>query len=127
VQRGTDRCLPRLDPSTIERRFAAGLKNGRKHAHGRLQVKLFQAAMDGNIAVMIFLAKNWLGMTDRPETVVNVINTGPDGPRPQTGPTVEEQRAAIDKMAREIRREVYRRRREEGEPDDPSATPQDRV
>jgi hypothetical protein len=66
-----------VDRTTIEQRFSAILKTGWKHAHGRLQVKLFQAAIDDNIAAMIFLAKNWLGMTDRPETIVNVVNTVP--------------------------------------------------
>jgi hypothetical protein len=46
------------------------------------------------------------------KTVVNVLNTRPDGPTPQTGPTLEEQREKIYQMAREIRREVFRRERE---------------
>jgi hypothetical protein len=37
-------------------------------------VKLFQEATGEpcNTAIAIFLAKNWLGMTERPEVVVNV-------------------------------------------------------
>jgi hypothetical protein len=57
---------------TIERRFGPTLKRGREKRNARLQIKLVQEAMAGNTAVMIFLAKNWLGMTDRPEVVVNV-------------------------------------------------------
>ena len=60
------------DERTVQRRFATVLKKGRENAHGRLQVKLFQSAMAGNTAAMIFLAKNWLGMRDNPETVVTV-------------------------------------------------------
>jgi hypothetical protein len=57
---------------TIERRFGPILKKGRQRRDGRLMIKLYQEAMAGNTAIAIFLAKNWLGMTDRPEVVVNV-------------------------------------------------------
>jgi hypothetical protein len=58
---------------TIERRFGPTfLKKGRQKRDGRLMIKLYQEAMAGNTAIAIFLAKNWLGMTDRPEVVVNV-------------------------------------------------------
>jgi hypothetical protein len=65
---------------TIERRFAPVLKKGRLQRDGRLQVKLCQEAMGTpcNTAIAIFLAKNWLGMADRPETVVNMVqHAGP--------------------------------------------------
>jgi hypothetical protein len=57
---------------TIQRRFAALLKRGKERRNGRLQVELFRRAMNGSDAIAIFLAKNWLGMTDHPEIVVNV-------------------------------------------------------
>lgn len=59
---------------TIERRFGPTLKRGREKRNARLQIKLYQEAMATpcNTAIAIFLAKNWLGMTDRPDVVVNV-------------------------------------------------------
>jgi hypothetical protein len=64
---------------TIERRFGPILKRGREKRNARLMVKLYQEAMGNeakgkpcNTAIAIFLAKNWLGMTDRPDVVVNV-------------------------------------------------------
>jgi hypothetical protein len=57
---------------TIQRRFATILKRGRERRNGRLQIELFRRAMKGSDAIAIFLAKNWLGMTDRPDVVVNV-------------------------------------------------------
>jgi hypothetical protein len=57
---------------TIQRRFATILQRGHQRRNGRLQVELFRRAMKGSDAIAIFLAKNWLGMTDRPDVVVNV-------------------------------------------------------
>ena len=59
---------------TLERRFRPNLKRSREKRNARLQIKLYQEAMATpcNTAVAIFLAKNWLGMTDRPDVVVNV-------------------------------------------------------
>jgi hypothetical protein len=57
---------------TIQRRFAALLKRGKERRNGRLQVELFRRAMNGSDAIAIFLAKNWLGMTDQPQLVVNL-------------------------------------------------------
>ncbi|HET9374303.1 MAG TPA: hypothetical protein VFO40_04990 [Chthoniobacterales bacterium] len=70
------------DHRTIERRFAPILKKARLQRDGRLQVKLCQEAFGTpcNTAIAIFLAKNWLGMADRPDTVVNMVQHA--GPRP---------------------------------------------
>src|SRR6476661_7408762 len=57
---------------TIQRRFATLLKRGKERRNGRLQVELFRRSTNGSDAIAIFLAKNWLGMTDHPEIVVNV-------------------------------------------------------
>jgi hypothetical protein len=59
---------------TIERRFGPTLKSGREKRNARLQVKLYQEAMATpcNTAALIFCAKNWLGMTDRPDIMVNI-------------------------------------------------------
>jgi len=61
-------CSDRL----LQRRFITVLKRGHLRRNGRLQVELFRRAMNGSDAIAIFLAKNWLGMTDRPDVVVNV-------------------------------------------------------
>jgi hypothetical protein len=60
------------DERTIQRRFATILKRGRERRNGRLQIELYRRAMNGSDAALIFCAKNWLGMTDRPDVVVNV-------------------------------------------------------
>jgi hypothetical protein len=64
-----------VDHRTIERRYAPIIKKGRQKRDRRLMNKLFEEAMGEpcNTAIAIFLAKNWLGMTDRgPDVVVNV-------------------------------------------------------
>jgi hypothetical protein len=60
---------------TIERRFGPILKKGRQKRDSRLWIKLYQEAMGTpcNTAIAIFLAKNWLGMQDRPEIVINNV------------------------------------------------------
>ncbi len=91
---------------TIERNFAAVLKKGRHKRNSRLQLKLYREAMNGNTAIAIFLAKNWLGMTDRPEVSVNVQAIAQAGAH--TGPLLdakakrqlEELAVAIQKRAR---------------------------
>jgi len=59
---------------TVERRFAPILKKGRERRNARLMFRLFQEATEKpcNTAALIFCAKNFLGMTDHPEIVVNV-------------------------------------------------------
>jgi hypothetical protein len=72
-----------VDHRTIERRFAPILKKGHQKRDARLMVKLYQEAMGtpdkpgvpgkpSNTAALIFCAKNWLGMSDRPDTVISI-------------------------------------------------------
>ena len=60
---------------TLERRCRRQLILGRLEGEGKLQAKMWATAMGGNVNMMIFLAKNRLGYVDRPETVVNVMQT----------------------------------------------------
>lgn len=54
---------------TLERRFAAAIKEGRSHGKVSLKRKMYDAAMAGNITMMIWLSKNLLGYTDKTEQV----------------------------------------------------------
>jgi hypothetical protein len=56
-------------------------KEGRLKRDSRLQIKLYQEAVGTpcNTAIAIFLAKNWLSMSDRPEVQV-ITNVNAPGP-----------------------------------------------
>lgn len=54
---------------TLERRFAAAIKEGRSHGKVSLKRKMFDTALGGNVAMMIWLSKNLLGYTDKTEQV----------------------------------------------------------
>ena len=65
---------------TIERRkqrpaFADPMQRGRAKGRLSLRRKLFQLALEGNVAACIFLAKNLLGYRD----VLRNEHSGPDG------------------------------------------------
>jgi hypothetical protein len=61
-----------VDHRTVERRFAPILKKGRQARDGKLLAKLYQEAMGGNTAALIFACKAFCGLSERPEIVVNV-------------------------------------------------------
>jgi hypothetical protein len=50
---------------TLDRRFAAELDKGRAEGRTTLRRRQWKAAMDGNVAMLIFLGKSLLGQTDR--------------------------------------------------------------
>ncbi len=52
---------------TLERRFAAIIKEGREKGRMSLKRKQFQAAMSGNTTMLIWLGKQLLGQTDKVE------------------------------------------------------------
>ena len=63
-----------LDCSTdlLTRRFSHIINVCNEKAKAKLMIRMFQTAMSnraGNIAMQIFLAKNWLGMRDIPPEV----------------------------------------------------------
>lgn len=49
---------------TLHRRFAAEINKGRSKKRTRLRQLAFQSAEKGNIAMQIFLLKNYCNMTD---------------------------------------------------------------
>jgi hypothetical protein len=55
-----------------------------------------------NTAIAIFLAKNWLGMADRPETVVNMVQHAGSGQIVFT----EETKKKLFEISQFIRREA---------------------
>ena len=52
---------------TIENNYSGAVKGGKARRNHNLRKMMFESAKKGNIVMMIFLAKNWLGMRDRPE------------------------------------------------------------
>jgi hypothetical protein len=51
---------------TLRRNFADNLTKGREYVKTRLRMNMFKAADNLNPAILIFLSKNILGMTDSP-------------------------------------------------------------
>lgn len=51
---------------TLRRNFAEIIAKGRQDAKTALRNAMLKNAMNGNAALQIFLAKNWLGMSDNP-------------------------------------------------------------
>jgi hypothetical protein len=51
---------------TLRRNFADNLAKGREYVKTRLRMNMFRAADNLTPAILIFLAKNFLGMTDNP-------------------------------------------------------------
>jgi hypothetical protein len=63
---------------TIERRFAAQMDKGRMEGRTRLRRKIWQEAIEkGNTALLIFLAKNELGMSDKSALELSGVAGGP--------------------------------------------------
>lgn len=51
--------------STLTRRFAQAIKDGRNHGNMSLKRKQFEIAMGGNVGMLIWLGKQRLGQTDQ--------------------------------------------------------------
>jgi hypothetical protein len=49
---------------TLERRFAAVIKEGREQGKMSLKRKQYEVAMSGNVSMLIWLGKNILGQRD---------------------------------------------------------------
>lgn len=55
-----------MKEDTLRYNFADILARGRQEAKTALRRAMLKNAMNGNAALQIFLAKNWLGMSDNP-------------------------------------------------------------
>lgn len=54
----------KCSPDTLTRRFADALKEGKEHAKASLRRMQWQAAENGNVAMLIWLGKQLLGQRD---------------------------------------------------------------
>ena len=55
-----------IEYDTLKRNFALILTKGREDAKQALRHAMLKNALSGNAALQIFLAKNWLSMSDNP-------------------------------------------------------------
>jgi hypothetical protein len=102
------RSFSSLIHDTIEKHFSAVLKKGRNKRNSRLQIRLYREAMNGNTAIAMFLAKNWLGMTDRPEVSVNVQAIAQAGAH--AGPLVDDKaKRQLEELAVPIQKRALSR------------------
>lgn len=58
----------KISVDTLGRRYADVIKEGRSSGKMSLKRKMFDAAMNGNITMMIWLSKNMLGYTEKIES-----------------------------------------------------------
>lgn len=57
---------------TLQRRYAAQIKDGRSEGKMSLRRKMWEMALGGNVSLLIWLSKNELGMSDRIEEKTEV-------------------------------------------------------
>ena len=55
-----------ISSDTLRYNFASIIEKGRTEAKTTLRQAMLKNALSGNAALQIFLAKNWLGMSDNP-------------------------------------------------------------
>jgi hypothetical protein len=53
-------------PDTIRNRFADTISRGKANGKMSVRRKMLETAMTGNATLLIWLSKNWLGMSDNP-------------------------------------------------------------
>jgi hypothetical protein len=63
-------------PKTLERRYQDALQRGRDNARLNLRAAQFRAAMDGNVAMLIWLGKQYLGQREPREPVAGEYPRG---------------------------------------------------
>jgi hypothetical protein len=57
---------------TLQRRFAAQIKDGRAEGKMSLRRKMWEMALNGNVSLLIWLSKNELGFSDKVEEKTEV-------------------------------------------------------
>lgn len=69
----------KVNESTLTRRFAQVIQDGRSVGRMSLKRKQYEVAMDGNVPMLIWLGKQHLSQTDKQEStqVINIANTQP--------------------------------------------------
>lgn len=55
-----------VHPDTIRNRFADTIARGKANGKMSVRRKMLETAMTGNATLLIWLSKNWLGMSDNP-------------------------------------------------------------
>ena len=60
--------------STLDRRFDAAIKRGNDHAKASIRRRQFECAMAGNVTMLIWLGKQWLGQRDKTETTTRDLS-----------------------------------------------------
>jgi len=59
-----------INDNTLRFNFSVELLKGRQNLHNSLRQKMIETALNGNVVMLIYLSKNWLGMSDN-GTVTN--------------------------------------------------------
>lgn len=62
---------------TVKRRYSELIAKGHQESKKQLRKAMIRAALNGNVAMQIWLSKNWLGFKDRqpdeaPTTLINI-------------------------------------------------------
>lgn len=60
----------RCSSDTLTRRFAEAINEGRNHATASLKRKLFEKAREGHFGALVWLTKNYCGMSDHFKGVI---------------------------------------------------------
>ena len=53
-----------INDNTLRHNFSVELLKGRHNLHQSLRQKMIETALNGNVVMLIYLSKNWLGMSD---------------------------------------------------------------
>lgn len=69
--------LSGINHQTLKRRFGDLIDKGHQESKKQLRKAMIRSALNGNVAMQIWLSKNWLGFKDRqpdeaPTTLINI-------------------------------------------------------
>lgn len=65
--------IMKVDPKTVKNNYSEFLRKGRAELKIKLRRKMIEVAGKGNVVMLIFLAKNFLKMTDEEQKELKVI------------------------------------------------------